>query len=135
MLVAGLALAGLWYGFGTEERASGGPGSGSTAGTESRPTVAVLPFENLSDTEEAEPFVRGLHSELLTRLSNLDGVCVVSRTAVLSFGKSGPGLSVLADSLGAEWIGEGGVQRTGDRIQVNAQLIDPATDLQAWAAN
>lgn len=107
---------------------------GRTAETDPRPSVAVLPFETLG-AEEPTPFAAGLHSDLLTRLANVPGLTVISRTSVLRFRSTARSTSEIARKLGVRWVVEGGVQRVGDEVRVNAQLIDATTDAHEWAEN
>jgi TolB-like protein len=96
-------------------------------------SIAVLPFTNLSGDEETRPVARGLHDDLLTRLSNVGDLQVISRTSVEHYRDTDLTLPAIADSLGVRWIVEGGVQQSGGQIQVNAQLIDPRSDVHRWA--
>ena len=96
-------------------------------------SIAVLPFSNLSGQKETRPLTRGLHDDLLTRLSNVSDLTVISRTSVERYRDTDLPLPAIADSLGVRWIVEGGVQKAGGRIQVNAQLISPRTDAHRWA--
>jgi serine/threonine-protein kinase len=105
-----------------------GPGSGE-AGT----VLAVLPFENLSGDEATEPFVLGVHDDLLTQLSQIGDFKVISRTSVMGYQGSTKSMPEIAKELGATTVLEGGVQRSGDRIRMNVQLIDARTDEHLWA--
>jgi TolB-like protein/Tfp pilus assembly protein PilF len=107
-----------------------------TTGSETEITdrsIAVLPFNNLSGTDEITSITRGIHDDLLTRLSNIGDLRVTSRTSVAHYRDTDLALPIIADSLGVRWIMVGGVQQGGDQIQVNAQLIDPQTDANVWA--
>ncbi len=95
-------------------------------------SIAVLPFTELGE-EEAGTFTEGMHDALLTRLSNIGGLMVISRTSVQKYRSSGTPTSEIARELGVRWVVEGGVQEMGDQIQVNAQLVDPSTSSQTWA--
>lgn len=95
-------------------------------------SIAVLPFEALGQ-EKPGVFTEGMHDDLLTRLSNVSDLKVISRTAVQQFRDTELTTARIADSLGVRWVLEGGVQEMGDRIQVNAQLIDPRTESHVWA--
>ncbi|HET6362124.1 MAG TPA: adenylate/guanylate cyclase domain-containing protein [Gemmatimonadota bacterium] len=101
------------------------------AGSET--VLAVLPFENLSGDEETEPFVLGVHDDLLTHLSSLGTFKVISRTTVMGYEGSTKSVPEIAKELGATTVLEGGVQRSGDRIRMNVQLIDARTDEHVWA--
>lgn len=96
------------------------------------PSVAVLPFEPLGD-EPADVLARGLHSDLLTRLSYVDGLKVVSGTSALRYRGTREPIRAVAADLEVGWVVEGSVQRAGDRVRINVQLIDPRTDAHAWA--
>ncbi len=133
-----LAGGGYWYltGGGEEAAPTGPTAATDTAGSGDRGkarSIAVLPFDNLSGTEEAEPFVNGLHDDLLTRLSNISELTVISRTSVLPYRETELSLPAIADSLDVRWIVEGGIQQAGDQVQVNAQLIQAEEDAHRWA--
>ena len=96
-------------------------------------SIAVLPFKNQSASEEnAEFFSGGLHDELLTLLSRLGDLKVISRTSVE---RLNPGLSIpeIGKLLGVATVLEGQVQRAGDRLRINVQLIDTAREGHLWA--
>ncbi len=95
--------------------------------------VAVLPFDNLSGTTDAEPFAAGLHDDLLTELSRVSALTVISRTSVKACHGSGKSISEIARELGVGTVVEGGVQKAGDRVRLNIQLIDARTGVQYWA--
>ena len=97
-------------------------------------SIAVLPFENLSNEKENAYFADGVQDEILTGLSRVTDLKVISRTSVMQF-KAGPrpNLREVATALGVAHVLEGTVQRAGGRVRVNAQLIDARTDSQLWA--
>ena len=97
-------------------------------------SIAVLPFENLSNDKENAYFADGVQDEILTGLSRVADLKVISRTSVMQY-KAGPrrNLRELATDLGVAHVLEGTVQRAGGRVRVNAQLIDARTDSQLWA--
>ena len=115
-------------------------GSATTAsqldalGTISAKSVAVLPFEDLSDEKENAYFTDGVQDEILTDLSKVADLKVISRTSVMQY-RSAPGRSVreIAKQLGVANIVEGTVQRSGNRVRVSAQLINARTDAHVWA--
>jgi serine/threonine-protein kinase len=100
---------------------------------DSETVLAVLPFENLSGDEATEPFVLGVHDDLLTQLSQIGTIKVISRTTVMGYEGSPKSVPEIAKELGATTVLEGGVQRSGDRIRMNVQLIDARTDEHLWA--
>jgi TolB-like protein/class 3 adenylate cyclase/Flp pilus assembly protein TadD len=97
-------------------------------------SIAVLPFENLSDDKENAYFADGVQDEILTGLSRVADLKVISRTSVMQY-KAGPkrNLREIATDLGVAHVLAGSVQRAGGRVRVNAQLIDARTDSQIWA--
>lgn len=118
-----VGVAGGWYLIGVAGAED--PRSGANP-------VAVLPFQTLG--EKNDPVAEGIHVDLLTRLSNVSGLKVVSGTTVERYRDVALDLPTIADRLGVARVVEGSVQRAGDRIRVNAQLIDPRTDTHLWAA-
>jgi TolB-like protein/class 3 adenylate cyclase/Tfp pilus assembly protein PilF len=97
-------------------------------------SIAVLPFENLSNEKENAYFADGVQDEILTGLSRVADLKVISRTSVMQYKASPkPNLRELATALGVAHVLEGTVQRAGGRVRVNAQLIDARTDSQLWA--
>ena len=97
-------------------------------------SIAVLPFENLSDEKENAYFADGVQDEILTGLSKVADLKVISRTSVMQY-KTGAkrNLREIAAELGVAHMLEGSVQRAGDRVRVSAQLIDARSDSQVWA--
>jgi eukaryotic-like serine/threonine-protein kinase len=98
-------------------------------------SIAVLPFENLSDDKTNSFFADGVQDEILTDLAKLKELKVISRTSVMQYKKNGTArnLREIAQQLGVAHILEGSVQRAGNRIRVSAQLIDARTDSHLWA--
>jgi TolB-like protein/class 3 adenylate cyclase/Tfp pilus assembly protein PilF len=97
-------------------------------------SIAVLPFENLSDEKENAYFADGVQDEILTGLARVADLKVISRTSTLRF-KIGVerNLREIAKALGVAHVLEGTVQRAGGRVRINTQLIDARTDTQLWA--
>ncbi len=98
-----------------------------------RRSVAVLPFANLSESKENEYFSDGITDEILTTLANVGDLRVISRTSVMQYKGTTKPLRQIAAELGVAHILEGSVQRAGDRVRINAQLIDARTDAHLWA--
>ena len=97
-------------------------------------SIAVLPFQNRSANEEnAAFFADGVHDELLTNLSKIGDLKVISRTSVMRFRESDKSMREIGAALGVATLLEGGVQRAGDQLRVNVQLIDARTDKHLWA--
>jgi TolB-like protein/Flp pilus assembly protein TadD len=97
------------------------------------PSIAVLPFHNRSAKADDAFFVDGIHDDILTQLSKVSALKVISRTSVEQFRDTKLPVKDIAALLGVNSILEGGVQRGGDRVRVNVQLIDAATDAHLWA--
>jgi len=97
------------------------------------PSIAVLPFENRSSKSDDAFFVDGIHDDILTQLSKVSALKVISRTSVEQFRDTKLPIKEIAEQLGVKSILEGGVQRGGDRVRINVQLIDAGTDAHLWA--
>jgi len=97
-------------------------------------SIAVLPFENLSDEKENAFFAAGIQDELLSHLSKIKDLKVISRTSVMQY-KSGNkrNLKEIAQQLGVSHVVEGSVGRAGNKLRVSVQLIDARTDTHLWA--
>ena len=97
-------------------------------------SIAVLPFENLSNEKENAYFADGVQDEILTGLARVADLKVISRTSTMQY-KVGAERNVrdIAKALGVAHVLEGSVQRAGSRVRVNAQLIDARTDNHLWA--
>jgi len=95
--------------------------------------VAVLPFENLSEDKENAFLAEGIQDEILTRLSKVAGLKVISRTSTQHLKSAPENLSDIAKHLGVLNILEGSVQKAGDRVRVNVQLINALTQTHVWA--
>jgi TolB-like protein len=108
------------------------PSTVATSG-DSRPSIAVLPFENRSAKQDDVFFVDGIHDDILTQLSKVSALKVISRTSVERFRDTKLPMKNIAEQLGVKSILEGGVQRAGDRVRINVQLIDAGTDAHLWA--
>jgi len=96
-------------------------------------SIAVLPFENLSQDATNEPFTIGIHDDILTQISKISALKVISRTSVMEYRNTTKNLKTIGQELGAATVLEGSVQRAGDRVRINVQLIDAVTDEHLWA--
>jgi TolB-like protein/Tfp pilus assembly protein PilF len=105
---------------------------------ESTPTVpaksiAVLPFENLSDDKGAAYFADGIQEEILTKLASIADLKVISRTSTAKYKSKPEDLKTVSQQLGVATVLEGSVQKAGDKVRVNVQLIDARADSHLWA--
>lgn len=97
-------------------------------------SIAVLPFANLSAEKENEFFADGMHDDLITALAKVRDLKVISRTSVLAYRDTASrNLKKIAAELGVATVLEGSVQRAGNRVRLNVQLIDARTDAHLWA--
>src|SRR5215510_2546770 len=96
-------------------------------------SIAVLPFENLSDEKENAYFADGIQDDLLTNLSKIGDLRVISRTSVMQYRGRPTNLRDIGKALGVSNILEGSVRRSGNKVRVNVQLIDANTDEHLWA--
>jgi len=116
-----------------------GPATGNPALTAEIPlsqnknSIAVLPFANRSNKEDDLFFTEGIHDDLLTQLAKIADLKVISRTSVMKYKNTEKTIPEIASELGVSTILEGGIQRAGNRIRINAQLIDVGTDEHLWA--
>ena len=94
--------------------------------------IAVLPFENLGDEKEHAAFADGVQDDILTRLAKIANLKVISRTSVMEY-RGKRNVHQIGDALRVSHVLEGSARRTGDRIHLNAQLIDTRTDTHVWA--
>jgi TolB-like protein/Flp pilus assembly protein TadD len=96
-------------------------------------SIAVLPFENLSDEKENAYFADGVQDDVLTNLSKIGDLRVISRTSVMQYRGRPTNLREIGKALGVSNILEGSVRRSGNKVRVNVQLIDANTDEHVWA--
>src|SRR5262245_24003331 len=97
-------------------------------------SIAVLPFENLSVDPENSFFADGVHAEILTHLAKIAGLKVISRNSVMTYERGVKrNLREIAKELGVAHLVQGSVQRAGDQVRVNVQLIKAQTDFHLWA--
>ncbi len=101
--------------------------------TISRQSIAVLPFDNRSPDANDAYFAEGIHDDLLTNLSRIGSLKVISRTSVAQYKGTEKTIPNIARELGVATIMEGAVQRSGNQVRINVQLIDAQTDEHLWA--
>ncbi len=107
--------------------------SGVPAPSPNEKSIAVLPFENLSEEKSNAYFADGIQDEILTRLSKIADLKVISRTSTQRYKNTSQSLSEIANQLGVANLLEGSVQKTNDQVRVNVQLIRAANDSHLWA--
>src|SRR5437870_10820154 len=96
-------------------------------------SIAVLPFESLSDEQENAYFADGIQDDLLTNLSKIGDLKVISRTSVMPYRGKSSNVREIGKALGVSTVLEGSVRRSGNRVRINVQLINAANDEHIWA--
>jgi len=98
-----------------------------------KPSIAVLPFENMSGDPEQDYFSDGLTDQIISTLSKLRGLFVISRSSMFTYKGKPVKIQKVAEDLGVKYVLEGSVQRSAERIRITAQLIDATTGLHIWS--
>ncbi len=98
-----------------------------------KPSIAVLPFTNMSNDAEQEYFVDGMTEDIITDLAKLSGLFVIARNTVFTYKNKSVQVRKVAAELGVRYVLEGSVRRVGDQVRINAQLIDATTGGHLWA--
>jgi TolB-like protein/Flp pilus assembly protein TadD len=129
---AGLVWSGIAVGYLLFGRDAAPAGVTEKAGSAMR-SVAVLPFASRSTVAEDTFFVQGIHDDILSQLAKVKALTVISRTSVMQYAGTKKSIREIASELGVATVLEGGVQRAGSRVRINAQLIDAKTDAHLWA--
>ena len=141
LLIAALAIGSYWLWHPWRNASAAKLVTTSTASespTVARPaipekSVAVLPFDNLSRDPDNAYFAEGIQEEILTRLAKIADLKVISRTSTQRFQSKPGNLAEIAKQLGVANILEGSVQKAGDQVRVNVQLLNAQTDFHLWA--
>jgi TolB-like protein/rhodanese-related sulfurtransferase len=98
-----------------------------------KPSIAILPFDNLSADPEQTYFADGMTDDLITGLSKLSGLFVISRNTTFTYKGKPVKVRQVAEELGVRYVLEGSVRRAGDQVRINAQLIDALSGFHLWA--
>ncbi len=109
------------------------PGSGEPLAVPGKPSIAVLPFQNMSGDPEQEYFSDGVSEDIITALSRIRWFFVIARNTSFAYKGQSPDIRQVAIELGVAYVLEGSVRKSGKRIRVTAQLIDGATGNHVWA--
>ena len=109
------------------------PEQGSTLALPDKPSIAVLPFTNMSGDPEQEYFSEGITEDLITDLSKLSGVFVIARNSVFTYKGKPVEVGKVSSKLGVRYLVEGSVRKAGNRVRINAQLVDATTGGHLWA--
>jgi len=100
---------------------------------DSQPAIAILPFDNIGHDADEAYFADGVTEDLITDLSKVPGLLVIARNSVWTYKDKSPAPQVVARELGVRYILDGRVRRDGDRIRINAELVDTKGDHTIWA--
>ncbi|HZM08676.1 MAG TPA: protein kinase [Candidatus Limnocylindrales bacterium] len=120
-----LAIAGVaWY----EKHSPAPSGTGAA-----KPSVAVLPLQNVSAEPDSAYFSQGMTDEITTKLSKIQGIDVASHSSVAALKGSDKSAAEIGKALGVRYLLEGNVQKAGDQVRINVHLIDSTTGFQVWA--
>jgi TolB-like protein len=98
-----------------------------------RPSIAVLPFQNMSGDPDQEYFADGMVEEIITGLSRIKWLSVISRSSTFIYKNKPVAIKEIADTLGARYVLEGSVRKSGNRVRITAQLIDKESGTHLWA--
>ena len=101
--------------------------------TSKEKSIAILPFTNMSNDKDNEYFSDGMTDEIISKVSKIASLKVISRTSVMQYKNTKKSLKQIAEELGVSFILEGGIQKSGDSVKINAQLIDARSDDHIWA--
>jgi len=107
--------------------------AGSGAALSGKPSIAVLPFDNVGGEAQQAYFADGITDDLITDLSKVGGLFVIARNSTFAYKGKSQDIRDIGKALGARYVLEGSVRRSGDSVRVNAQLIDTASGGHVWA--
>ena len=112
---------------------AGEPGPGATLLLPDKPSIAVLPFQNMSGDPEQEYFADGITEDMITALSRIRWFFVIARNSSFAYKGTSPNVIDAARDLGVRYVLEGSVRKAGGRVRISAQLIDGGTGNHVWA--
>lgn len=98
-----------------------------------KPSIAVLPFDNMSDDPQQEYFSDGISEDIITDLSKISGLMVIARTSSFAYKGKSVNVQQIGQDLRVRYLLEGSVRKTGDKVRINAQLIDAPSGHHLWA--
>jgi TolB-like protein len=108
-------------------------GSQNIMAARGKPTIAILPFDNMSDDPEQEYFSDGITEDIITDLSKISGLFVIARHSTFIYKGKQININEISKQLGVRYVLEGSVRKAGDRLRITAQLIDAHTNSHLWA--
>jgi len=132
VLIAAIGIGLWWYQPRIERVESVKPETTATIRSD-KPSIAVLPFENMSNDKDQEYFSDGLTEDLITDISKVSGVRVISRNSTFSYKGQSPDVRAVAKDLGVTHVIEGSVRKAGGTVRITVQLIDAGDGNHIWA--
>jgi TolB-like protein/cytochrome c-type biogenesis protein CcmH/NrfG len=133
LVISALAVGGYWLWHPWRKVPTASEASTATMPAIRQKSIAVLPFENLSEDKANAYFAEGIQEEILTRLAKIADLKVISRTSTQRYQSKPGNLAEIAKQLGVANILEGSVQKATDQVRVNVQLVNAQTDSHLWA--
>jgi TolB-like protein len=133
LIISALAVGGYWIWHPSRKASTASKASTATIPSVREKSIAVLPFENLSEEKGNAYFAEGIKDEILTKLAAVRDLKVISRTSTAKYLSKPENLKTVAQELGVSTVLEGAVQKAGDKVRVNVQLIDARADTHLWA--
>jgi TolB-like protein/Tfp pilus assembly protein PilF len=133
LIISALAVGGYWLWHPWRTASTGSESSAEAMPAIPAKSIAVLPFENLSEEKANAYFAEGVQNEILTRLASVRDLKVISRTSTAKYQSKPDNLKTVAQELGVSTVLEGAVQKAGGKVRVNVQLIDAHADTHLWA--
>jgi adenylate cyclase len=113
--------------------ASRSAGAGPALESSEKPSIAVLPFANMSDDPEQEHFTDGITDDIITDLAKVGGLAVVARNSAFTYKNKAVKIPDVGRELGVRYVLEGSVRKVGDQVRITAQLVDAVTGHHLWA--
>ena len=98
-----------------------------------KPSIAVLPFDNMSGNPEDEYIADGITEDIITAISKIDAMFVIARNSTFTYKGKPVKVKQISEEFGVQYVLEGSVQRSGDRLRVTSQLIDALTGYHLWS--
>jgi TolB-like protein/predicted Zn-dependent protease len=133
LVISALAVGGYWLWYPSRKATTASRSSTAAMPVVREKSIAVLPFENLSEDKANAYFADGIQEEILTHLAKIADLKVISRTSTQRYQSKPVNLAEIAKQLGVANILEGSVQKAGDQVRVNVQLLNAQSDFHLWA--
>ena len=133
LLILAVAVTLMWLALSSEKRLEPHPVAETALSLPDKPSIAVMPFENLTGDPTQDYLADGITENIITVLSQISEVFVISRNSTLTYKGKPVKVQKIAEDLGVRYVLEGSVHKSGDRLRVNAQLIDATKGHHLWS--